>query len=170
MNQNINEKHEYQSDESWDAIVSEWVDGESEVRPEDLNNPYGRQVWDNYNLIGDVIRSNDLAIKPSDMFYARLSRAIDQEPTISPPPAKMPKKLLKRVAGFAVAATVAGLMWTGFYNSPSTTNTDAVNTQVLASNVDDSSDYSIDDYYNAHQNMVGGVPSMQLSYVGGVQQ
>lgn len=167
MNQSLNENYEYQSDESWDAIVSEWVDGESEIRPDDLNNPYGRQVWDNYHLIGDVIRSNDLSIKPSDMFYARLSRAIDQEPTIMAPQRKIPKKIFKRAAGFAVAATVAGLMWVNFYDNPiEPTNPEVANTQVVAK-IDDNLDYSFDDYYNAHQNMVGGVPSMQLSYVGG---
>src|SRR3546814_14489262 len=70
---------------SWEASVSTWIDGEGEMRPEELDTPYGRQVWDSYHLIGDVLRNSDLAIKPSDFFYARISKAIDAEPHIVAP-------------------------------------------------------------------------------------
>src|SRR5690625_6846126 len=49
----------------WEESVSTWVDGEAPIRPEELDSPYGRQLWDTYHLIGDVMRSQELAIKPS---------------------------------------------------------------------------------------------------------
>lgn len=70
---------------AWEAAVSSWVDGEAEIRPEELDSPYGRQVWDAYHLIGDVMRTDALAIRTSDRFYARLSKAIDEEPTVLAP-------------------------------------------------------------------------------------
>src|SRR5690606_26976622 len=77
--------NEEQDMNSWESSVSVWMDGEDEIRPEDLDSPYGRQLWDSYHLIGDVLRSEDLAIKPSDLFYARLSKAIDDEPALVMP-------------------------------------------------------------------------------------
>src|SRR3546814_14551519 len=74
-----------QEQPSWEASVSTWIDGEAEIRPEELDTPYGRQVWDTYHLIGDVLRSQELAIKPSDFFYARVSKAIDPEQPIVQP-------------------------------------------------------------------------------------
>lgn len=171
MNLNLNHKHEYQSDQSWDAIVSAWVDGESEIRTEDLNTPYGRQVWDNYHLIGDVIRSDDLSIRPSDMFYARLSKAIDQEPTIIAPKPKISNSMIKRIAGVAVAAAVFGITWVNLQQPMSETVVEQTITPQLAANIsDDNLEQSFNDYYDAHLDMIGSVPSMQVSYVGGNPQ
>src|SRR5690625_8025661 len=71
--------------DTWEQSVSAWVDGEAPIRPEELDSPYGRQLWDPYHLIGDVMRSQELAIKPSERFYARASKAIDEAPTVVAP-------------------------------------------------------------------------------------
>ena len=64
-------KHE-QVDEnlnlSLEESISVWLDGEQPIDAEQLNSPYGRQLWDNYHLIGDVLRSEELALEPSELF------------------------------------------------------------------------------------------------------
>src|SRR5690606_23397441 len=93
---------------SWESTVSAWVDGEEDIRPEDLDTPYGRQVWDTYHLIGDVLRSEELAVQPSDRFYARISKAIDAEPAIVAPHHRRKTPSLRRMglSGAAIAAAV----------------------------------------------------------------
>src|SRR5690606_24923991 len=94
----------------WEESISAWVDGEGEIRPDDIDTPYGRQVWDTYHLIGDVMRSKELAVQPSDLFYARLSKAIDEEPPIVASRRKVSGARLG-LSGFAVAAAVATVVW-----------------------------------------------------------
>jgi len=67
------------------ARMSAWLDGQDDMRSEDVATPYARQVWDTYHLIGDVMRNDSLALKPSPVFYARLSEAIDAQPPIVAP-------------------------------------------------------------------------------------
>ncbi len=69
------------AENSWDESVSVLMDNEpTDFDPMNLDMPYGRQVWDQYHLIGDVLRHQELAFQPSEMFYARLSKALEQEP------------------------------------------------------------------------------------------
>src|SRR5690606_26689289 len=97
---------------AWEASVSSWVDGEADIRSEELDTPYGRQIWDTYHLIGDVMRSPDLAIQPSDRFYARVSAAIDAEPPIVAPSPLVRRHLMRNgLSGLAVAAAVASVAW-----------------------------------------------------------
>lgn len=168
MNQNLNQNHQLHTDESWDAIVSAWVDGDSEIRSEDLNTPYGRQVWDTYHMIGDVIRSDDLSIKPSDMFYARLSRAIDQEPTIIAPQHKLPKHFFKSVIAAAVVSVAFGIAWISMPESnPEINLVSLASNQQAASDIStEKIDHALDEYYDAHIDMAGSVPVMQVSYSG----
>src|SRR5690606_13689496 len=49
---------------SFEAAMSAWVDGEEEIRTEDVDTPYGRHLWETYHLIGDVMRNESLAIRP----------------------------------------------------------------------------------------------------------
>lgn len=42
----------------------------------------GRSAWDAYHQIGDVLRSDDLALDMSPDFSARLTARLEQEPTI----------------------------------------------------------------------------------------
>lgn len=68
-------------DNPWDASVSALMDNEpTDFDPINLDMPYGRQIWDQYHLIGDIMRNPELAFQPSDMFYGRLSQALEQEP------------------------------------------------------------------------------------------
>src|SRR5690625_2044730 len=94
------QKNEHETESaSWEAAVSSWVDGDREVRAEELSTPYGRQVWETYHLIGDVLRDEHLAIKPSPMFCARLSRAIDAVPTVLAPHSRVRSRWRSGMSG-----------------------------------------------------------------------
>lgn len=163
--------HEHETDTaSWEAAVSSWVDGEGEVRAEDLDSPYGRQVWETYHLIGDVLRDDELAIKPSPMFYARLSRAIDDEPTVLAPGALKRSRWRAPMSGLAVAAVVAVVAWLvvpRFTNDPALELQPLPAAQLASADVDD--DAVLDDYMDAHEGLVGVVPVRLVSYDAGGQ-
>lgn len=145
---------------SLEASVSAWIDAEADIRPEDLDTPYGRRVWDTYHLIGDVLRSEELAIKPSDFLYARISRAIDEEPAIvAPQRSPMRRYARAGLSGFAVAAAVAAVAWVAL---PYFTTTEgaAVDTPVLATNEPE----GLYDYVAAHRDITGVGPIRQASF------
>jgi len=145
--------------ESWDSTVSAWMDGDGEIRPEDLDSPYGRQVWDAYHLIGDVLRSEELAIRPSDLFYARVSKAIDAEPSIVARPRRTPSVARLGVSGLAIAAAVATIVWASLpYFTDQTL--EASQAPVLAAAEDD----QVGDYIEAHRQFAGANPIRQVSF------
>jgi sigma-E factor negative regulatory protein RseA len=51
----------------------------------DAGNPDGRATWELYHQIGDVLRSDDLAIALSPDFSARFSALLDAEPVVLAP-------------------------------------------------------------------------------------
>ena len=155
----------HQDNESaWEETISAWVDGEGELRPEDLDTPYGRQVWDTYHFIGDVMRSKDLAVQPSDLFYARLSRAIDQEPPIVAPRRKASVRFAG-LSGLAVAAAVASVVW--MLVPILTAGPDTV-VPAGATVVASADEPALVDYVDAHRQFAGVNPVRQVSWHGGV--
>ena len=159
-------KSDAQTD-SWDSTVSAWMDGDGEIRPEDLDSPYGRQVWDTYHLIGDVMRSQDLSIRPSDRFYARVSAALDAEPAIVAPAPLAHRHLVRNsLSGLAVAAAVASVVWMA---RPFFFGGDAVPTAtpvVAQADEPDGADPGLADYMAAHQSMAGAGAVRQVSFDG----
>jgi len=150
---------EGQEEISWEASVSSWIDSEGEIRPEELDSPYGRQVWDTYHLIGDALRNPDLAIKPSDLFYARISKAIDAEPHLVAPRLGRHSPLRMGLSGLAVAAAVASVVWVAMpYLTDNETPADI---QVLASTNEDT---GLGDYLEAHREIVGASPVRRASF------
>lgn len=150
---------------SWEAAVSSWVDGDGEVRAEELDTPYGRQIWDTYHLIGDVLRTEDLAIKPSPMFYARLSRAIDDEPPILAPRNRTRSRWRTGVSGLAAAAAVVALAWVvvpSFIGDPALEFQALPPAQLAVAEPDD--DTALHDYLDAHEGLAGVVPIRLVSY------
>ena len=150
----------------WEASVSSWVDGEAEIRAEELDTPYGRQLWDTYHLIGDVMRSQDLAIRPSDRFYARVSAALDAEPPIvAPLPLARRHVVRNGLSGLAVAAAVASVVWMArpfFFGAEP-----APAAPVVAQAIEpDAADPGLADYMAAHQSMAGAGAVRQASYDG----
>lgn len=157
--------HEQEQDlASWEASVSAWIDGESDAAPDSLDTPYGRQVWDTYHLIGDVLRNPDLAIKPSDLFYARVSKAIDAEPHVLAPRAPHRHKLVRKgLSGLAVAAAVASVAWVVIPNSSNPDGAATAPTEVMAS-ADTADDGALRDYLDAHRDITGLGPVQQVSF------
>jgi len=150
---------------SWEASVSAWVDGEETMRAEELDSPYGRHVWDTYHLIGDVLRNGDLGIKPSDRFYARVSRAIDDEPPILAPHSRRRIPVRLGLSGLAVAAAVASVVWVAlpYFSGPG----GASRVQVVASA---DTDAGLRDYLDAHRQIIGINPVRQVSFDVGAAQ
>ncbi|MAK55018.1 MAG: hypothetical protein CML17_04115 [Pusillimonas sp.] len=150
-------------DASWEETVSAWVDGEAEIRTEDLDSPYSRQLWDTYHFIGDVMRSNELALQPSDRFYARVSKAIDEEPAIVAPRRRKSSPVWRAgVSGLAVAAAVASVVWVALpYLVGGQANTEQ--RPVLAT----ADDTGLHDYVSAHQQFAGVNPVRQVSFETG---
>jgi len=82
---------------SWQEQVSAWLDGEAHGEGNAaadetgdaldravldmtvLRSADGRQLWQDWHLIGDVLRSPELAIQPSNDFHARMMHAINSE-------------------------------------------------------------------------------------------
>jgi len=96
------------------ALISALVDGEAEaVQPGcELwrDNAQARSTWHTYHLIGDVLRSDDLAAAPARdaAFLAALRTRLAQEPAVlAPQPAKAPPR---RVAWLMPAAAAAGVV------------------------------------------------------------
>ena len=151
---------------SFEAAMSAWVDGEEDIRTEDVDTPYGRQLWETYHLIGDVMRNENLAIRPNEFFYARLSRAIDEEPPIVAPVAwhkRIPSMRLG-LSGAVVAAAVAAVAWVAVpYLSGDGTPAAVETTPVLASASEES---SMQDYLEAHRELTGSGSIMRASFSG----
>jgi len=94
----------------WEETVSAWMDGESASDwPDDLGSAAGRRTWDTYHLIGDVLRTTDLSLKPSAVFHARLSEALAREPAMIARPRRIRIKL--SASGLAAALLVASGLW-----------------------------------------------------------
>jgi len=61
--------------------VSSWMDGERDENANELlDTPEAQRVWQDWHLIGDILRSPQLAIAPTRDFHLRLSTALDQTP------------------------------------------------------------------------------------------
>jgi len=151
--------NEQEQQASLEASISAWIDAEADIRPEDLDSPYGRQVWDTYHLIGDVLRSEELAIKPSDFLYARISRAIDEEPPIVAPRVQPIRRYARAgLSGVAAAAAVAAVAWVAM---PYFAGSDpAPEAPVMAS----SEAENLYDYVAAHHDITGVGPLRQASF------
>lgn len=147
---NQDEFKQYSLEES----VSLWVDGELPSDVDQLDSPYGRQLWENYHLIGDVLRSEDLAVEPSDLFYARVAKAIDEEPIVFAPNAlKITKWKRWGLPAAAISAALVASLWV-LQPEP----IDEV-TPVLAS-----ADELWVDYIDAHRSLAGAGPASYVSY------
>jgi sigma-E factor negative regulatory protein RseA len=74
-----------------------------------------RAMWSEYHLIGDALRSDELAIKPSEShaFLAGFAARLETEPHVLAPSWRSPAQLLRRrvVPALAVAAAAATLSW-----------------------------------------------------------
>jgi sigma-E factor negative regulatory protein RseA len=105
--------------------LSAFVDGESLGEVEGFSSLFSelngedRAAWSSYHLIGDALRSDDLAVSPatSSAFLAGFAARLEAEPHVLAPAAlplsRKPLSALRRrvVPVFAVAAAAATLTW-----------------------------------------------------------
>lgn len=94
------------------ACLSALVDGQADAAPEACKawreDAQARQAWHAYHLIGDVLRSEDLAQRPSRdaAFLASFRVKLAAEPVVLVPAAAKPRRL----AWLVPAAVAAGFM------------------------------------------------------------
>lgn len=159
-------------DDVWESSlfvqVSAWADGEGEGDlPGVLSTPEGRKAWDAYHLIGDTLRSSDLAMPANTRFQDRMAAALDAEPAIvAAPVVPVPKGALRRrlrlgLSGLAVAAAVAAVAWMvqpylGGTQDDGATVADAGNAAIEES--------SLRDYLEAHRQIAGPSAVRQVSF------
>jgi sigma-E factor negative regulatory protein RseA len=89
---------------------SEFTDAEIATVMAALRRPGGKQDWELYHQVGDVLRSNDMAFNMSPRFYARMSAALEREPVIVAPSPQTSNEVVQRqgnrwaIPGMAAAA------------------------------------------------------------------
>ncbi|SMG15136.1 sigma-E factor negative regulatory protein [Paraburkholderia susongensis] len=144
-----------------------------------------RAVWSSYHLIGDALRSDDLAVNParSSAFLSGFAARLENEPHLLAPAAvPVARRLLglrrRVVPAFAVAAAAATLTWivvpqlqgvpggAGAQLASVQSHGDAVQRVAMASVPSQDSniirDASLDQYLEAHQQF-GQQPVMASS-------
>ena len=153
-----------------------------------------RAAWSSYHLIGDALRSDDLAVSParSSAFLSAFAARLESEPhVLAPAAASVTRRLLglrrRVVPAFAVAAAAATLTWIvvpqlqGVPGGPGAqiaslqSHGDAVQRVAMASvPTQDSNiirDESLDQYLEAHQQfaqqpvMAGSMPVIRAASV-----
>lgn len=147
-------------------LLSEWMDGEQPLSETFNLAQVNRDTWDTYHLIGDVIRSSDLAAQPSPAFSARLSRALDAElPIVAAPRRAVQHPWRLGLSGAAVAAAVATVVWVAqpYFGGSSDFAREG---QVLAdaSTQPYASDANLSAYLEAHRQMAGPSAVRQVSF------
>lgn len=152
-----NNNHDEKQVHSLEESISLWLDNEQSIDADQLDSPYGRQLWENYHLIGDVLRSEELAIEPSELFYARLSKAIDEEPIVFAPKALKPPMWRRWLV--PTAAVSAALLVTLWFVQPEP----VTEVSPILANADD----LWGDYIDAHRSLTGGGLATYASYTVG---
>lgn len=149
--------------------ISAFLDGEGEM-PNALASTEARECWDTYHLIGDVLRTPDLAVKlPSD-FSQRFSAALEDEPTILAPQARPKSGFLRRYAapGATLALFAVAVTWA---LQPYMTPASGVEATLPAHEVYAAhavrSNPELVDYYDVHRQVAGMNGFTQVSYAPG---
>lgn len=99
---------------SSDERISALMDGELDestrrvATDELLKKDKARNTWARYHLISDTLRQN-LPAGIDRQFSSRVMAALDDEPTVLAPSVPQASPLTRRLAGFAVAASVAAV-------------------------------------------------------------
>ena len=116
-----------QTQELISALADGRLQGDAFARGVELaaSDPAAREAWQAYHLIGDVLRSGELAVASSpSAFLERLQRRLQDEPPLAPratpEAAAAPRRekaandgsfRWKMVAGFASVAAVGAMAW-----------------------------------------------------------
>jgi len=161
------------------VTISAWMDGdEAAPMPAAVLTQEGRQTWQVYHLIGDTLRTPELAIPAATDLRARVAQALVSEPAMiaAPRPAQLEPKQ-KRVArvwrtvvwpSLAMAAAVASVVWVA---RPFLLPDSGVSGAQMASTTAPKSavPYNVDtravqDYVSAHRQLSGPANVRQASF------
>jgi len=147
------------------AALSAWMDADaaSDCNAADCDAAYwaseaGRATWDTYHLIGDVLRTPDLAIAVTPAFAAKLADALAAEPTHRAPSAAtaIPRQTTHWVwPGLALAAALALVVWVArpyLFDTDPATDTGTV---LAAEQSPSAPAAGLHDYVDAHRQMAG---------------
>ena len=160
------------------VTISAWMDGDEQMTlPSELFTESGHATWQVYHLIGDTLRTPELAMTPQADLRQRVAQALAAEPSLSALapaisqrntlPAATPRvvsfsKLMRRVLlpSLAMAAAVASVVWVAkpllipelSSQSVQTARTTAPATSTLASSVEAT---AVHDYVTAHRQLSG---------------
>ncbi len=175
-----------QSTQQPQQAISAWMDGDAETgMPEQLLSPQGQATWDLYHLIGDTLRTPELALPATHSLQKRISLALANEPpiiaTAKPAPNEStrinrPGKTHARFwgrtvwPGVAMAAAVASVIWVAKpfllpeLSSPAEQVAEATNVApVRASEVAFNAPV-VRDYVNTHREISGPANVRQVSF------
>jgi sigma-E factor negative regulatory protein RseA len=153
--------------------ISAWMDGAEHVAmPEVLKTEQGKETWQLYHLIGDTLRTPELALPPVADFSSRVAQAIAAEPTILAPAAlaaRKPIPWMRRVGwpGFAMAAASASVVWVArpFFVPEMLDSSAQVAVSAPANTVTSNLDPStVQSYVSAHKQVSGPVAVRQVSF------
>lgn len=155
------------------VTISAWMDGDEQASmPEILKTEQGKETWQLYHLIGDALRTPELALPPAPDFTSRVAQAIAAEPTILAPAAQMQIQSgswMRRYGwpSFAMAAAVASVVWVArpFFIQEMGAAAPQVAISAPASVVATSLDPSaVQPYVSAHRQVSGPAAVRQVSF------
>jgi len=153
--------------------LSAWIDGtDADCTEEYLISDAGRAMWDTYHLIGDVLRTPDLAIAPTPAFSVRMAEAMAAElphngvafsRTLFRPP--WPAFVSAFVPGLAVAAALALVAWVAWpFLSVPDAHERAVLAEVPRNSESDNAAAGLHNYLDAHRQLVGPDAVRRVSF------
>lgn len=164
-----------QSTQQHNIVISAWMDGDDDTdMPEHLSSDQGRATWELYHLIGDTLRTPQLAIPATHALQQRISMALRDEPVIiavAKPIKKSPRFWGKSVwPGVAMAAAVASVIWVAKpfllpeFSSPEEQVAEITTEQPLRATEVAFNAPVVRDYVSTHREMSGPANVRQVSF------
>ena len=164
-----------QSTQQHNIAISAWMDGDDDTdMPELLNSDQGRTTWELYHLIGDALRTPELAMPATHVLQQRISMALRDEPAIiavAQPVKKSARFWGKSVwPGVAMAAAVASVIWVAKpfllpeFSSPAEQVVEITTEQPLRATEVAFNAPVVRDYVNTHREMSGPANVRQVSF------
>jgi sigma-E factor negative regulatory protein RseA len=158
------------------VTISAWMDGDAQTSlPSELFTASGHATWQVYHLIGDTLRTPDLAFSTQANLSRRVAQALVAEPALSGSargiasrerasevPGKLTpmSKLLRRVVwpSVAMAAAVASVVWVAkplFVPELSAPSAQTAKVNAPSSVVTNLEASAVRDYVTAHRQLSG---------------
>jgi sigma-E factor negative regulatory protein RseA len=175
-----------QSIQQHNTAISAWMDGDENTdMPEHLRSDQGRATWELYHLIGDALRTPELAMPVAHSLQQKISLALREEPAIiavakpvvathmhSDLAAKKSTRFWGKSVwpGVAMAAAVASVIWVAKpfllpeFSSPTEQVADVTIDQPLRATEVAFNAPVVRDYVNTHREMSGPANVRQVSF------